>query len=256
MNTAAEIWIINRFKESFRSFPDGDLTKTNPPAPDFVLTRRAGETIGIELTEALHSEQARQVSNDTYNFTNLVLEELQNRLPFTFAIDIDLNPAKPIAKSKRGNAAKEVVKECVAEFSDLRPNEDKEIEHIEMDLSQVADDRPDILQMMHRRGLRNLPAGVQRIKIVRVDGIKQSWNWRGEGGVVPDFKIDDLLPILEKKHRSLKSYSFCDEFWLVITEGNYFTGSFNEILITTPIESFFDKVFLLRCAEKSVIELQ
>jgi len=245
---------MNRFKESYKGFPDGYLMKNE--APDFILTKPDGSTIGIELTEALHNEQARRVSSETYNFTNSVLDELKNYLPFTFTIDIDLDISRPISKANRPKIVTEVVEQCIKEFRNLAPLESKEIEHIEMNFSEIPKDRPDILNILLERGCRNLPEGVQRITITRIDGIEDSWNWQGEGGVVPDLTIETIAPILEKKHQKLKNYTNCHQFWLIITEGNYYTGSFNEIGINIPIESSFDKVFLLRSNKGFVLELK
>ncbi len=255
MNQAAETNLIERFKKWYTNFPDGTLIKTIPPAPDFTLTT-SDQTIGIELTEALHSEKARQNSSEKYNFTNGVLKDLKDQLPFTFAIDIDLNATISISKSNRPKLITEVVEQCVIEFSDLQPSEHRGIENIGLKLSGIPVDRPEVLNMILDNGYRNLPAGVQEIKMVRIDGITESWNWRGEGGVVPNFTTENLIPILQKKHQKLCRYSPCSQYWLIITEGNYYTGSFKEILIETPIESLFDKVFLFRSPEEIVIELK
>jgi hypothetical protein len=255
MNQATETNLIDRFKKCYKYFPSGELIKTNPPATDFIL-KTNDSTIGIELTEALHSEQARQISADTYNFTNGVVMELRNKLPFTFAIDIDLSPTIPIPKTNRPKLITQVVEQCVKEFSNLQPNECRDIEDIGIDLSGIPVDRPEVLNMMLGKGYRNLPPGIKGIKIIRIDGISESWNWQGEGGAIPNFTAENLASILEKKHKKLSQYTSCSQYWLIITEGNYYTGSFKKILIETSVESLFDKVFLFRSVEEIVIELK
>ena len=49
----------------------------------------------------------------------------------------------------------------------------------------------------------------------------------------------------------MDKYKICNEYWLVIRDGNYYAGSFNDVTIETPIQSKFDKVFIVRTREKS-----
>jgi hypothetical protein len=64
------------------------------------------------------------------------------------------------------------------------------------------------------------------------------------------------LSIILKKDKLINKYQECDDYWLIIKEGNYYAGSFGEIELLLPIESRFDKVFLYRSAMSQVIQLK
>ena len=58
------------------------------------------------------------------------------------------------------------------------------------------------------------------------------------------------------KEKKLLTYRDCDQQWLLIREGNYYSGSFSDIEIDLPIESLFDKVFLFRTRAREIVELK
>jgi len=114
-------------------------------------------------------------------------------------------------------------------------------------------DKNQSLSLDFRNGL---PKEVDYIEIFRYDKIDQSFNSKIEGGIVKDLTLTYLQPIINKKEQKLDKYTVCDYYWLVIKEGNYYAGSFGEFQIETPIESTYDKVFLLRTRNSQLIELK
>jgi hypothetical protein len=92
--------------------------------------------------------------------------------------------------------------------------------------------------------------------LCRYDGLKVTANNQVEGGIQSNLLNEHLLPILIKKDRLINNYHKCDDYWLIIKEGNYYAGSFGEIELLLPIESRFDKVFLYRSAMSQVIQLK
>jgi hypothetical protein len=64
------------------------------------------------------------------------------------------------------------------------------------------------------------------------------------------------LERLEDKESKLKSYNSCDEYWLVIWQGGGITGYFKEIEFEIPIQSKFDKVFILRAIQNDLLILK
>ena len=256
MNSFQEERLINSFKPSYSNFPEGTLVKVTPPptAADYLLTTLSGKKIGIELTEAFHGEEVQRLSSSTYEFTNMVLAKLKALMPFTFSIDIDLDASKGIPKAKRNEIAEYVATFCFKEFAYLENYQHAEVTNLDIDLNKVDNSR--IKSLLLSKGYRNLPEGIKRIIMSRVDSISESWNSRGEGGVIPHFTNECLNGILKKKEERLLKYEPCNQFWLIIKEGNYFAGSFHDIQISFPISSSFNKVFLYRTVEQKVIELK
>lgn len=85
-----EEFVIKRFQEMYDGFPEGHLEHKSPPWPDFVLSITSGEKIGIELTQAVHSDEDKRISSTKNAFTDLVLTKLIPLLPFHFSITVHL----------------------------------------------------------------------------------------------------------------------------------------------------------------------
>jgi len=173
MNAEQEKWIIENFRDVYKDFPNGALEKKDPPSADYRLTLVNGKTIGIEITEALHSESSREISTVTKEFTNALIEALEPKMPFPFIIDIDLNEATGIPKSKRKEVIEKTVQFCLSEFTDLENNGDRGFNHIETNLTTTD---PHIVSLIQGQGFRNLPPGISRIRMFRFDNIRKSFN--------------------------------------------------------------------------------
>lgn len=255
MNAEEEEGLISFFKQQYAEFPTGTLRKVIPPptAADYQLTTVDGRTIGIELTEVFHSEESQRVSSSGYTFTNLLLEKLKGVLPFSFSLDIDIDDTKGIPKSKRNEIIAQLIDFCTVEFLHLQNGEHLRLFHIGIDLLNIADQN--VRSLILSRGYRNLPDGIKSISVYRYDGT-ESWNARLEGGAVPNLTINYLESILTQKDNLIGKYEPCDEFWLVIKEGNYHAGSFNKIELELPIRSAFNKVFLCRVSRGIILKLK
>jgi hypothetical protein len=245
--------LMHLFMESYNDFPQGTVLKMNPPAADYLLSTSSGEKIGIELTEAFHNKEAKRISSDTYKFTRLVLEKLEKKLSFSFSIDIDINIEKGIPKSISKNIVNNTATFCINEFADLIDYEYRALTNINKDLEKMDDSARN---MILSRGYRNLPKGVERIAISRHDSVSESWNSQGEGGPVPHFTDEYLRDILTKKEEKLKKYEPCNQFWLVIKEGNYYSGTFHDIQTSTPVDSSFHNIFICRLSSHEIVELK
>ena len=118
MNRQEEQFVLDRFKEQFKNIPQGKIEPMLPPWTDFLLTTNSGNKIGIELTQAVHSENAKRFSSDQKNFTDLVLNKLVKKLPFHFSINVHLFIEIGIKKVEKEIIASEVANFCIKEFSD------------------------------------------------------------------------------------------------------------------------------------------
>jgi hypothetical protein len=230
-----ELWIFEKFVELFFNGRIPDFEKGE--SPDFIINLD-GEKIGIELTEVFQDSsysysKLQQNSSDWANFTDQFIAAIQSEVDFKFSVGIHFSRFHEIKKSDKVNLIEKLKELCIPH---LRTLPDRR--HLKLDF------------------YNGIPQQIDSIDFGRLDGIADSFNYKPEGGPVSDLKIEHLTPILLKKEKKLGKYVECDKNWLLIREGNYYAGSFSELDVPTPIESSFDKVFLLRTRKSSLVELK
>jgi hypothetical protein len=241
MTKEEEKYVLQSFKELYSKFPQGGLEHID--SPDFIIRDISNRKIGIELTQAVHDEKSKQHSSEEKIFTDLVLNKLIPILPFHFSLSIDLIEGKGVKKSQREIIADQVADFCCNEFHSLENMKYGKVSNFNVNLDTIS---PIIRNNLLSRGLRNLPEGVKSINIFRFDIHGSSFNSHSEAAAIPYFAKERLDSILEDKEMKLQSYKPCDEYWLLIWQGGGITGYFQEADIETPIQSKFDKVFIVR----------
>lgn len=251
MTRQQELNVLSTFRQLYDSFPDGNVE--HPDSPDFIITNHQNKRIGIELTQMIHSERAKQVSVEEMNFTDLVISKLIQLLPFHFSFKVDLLPNIGVSKSKREAIAIQVANFCVAEFSNLLDSQHGDVENMEFDLATAI---PFVRDRFLAMGFRNLPNGIKSIRIFRYDAHGSSFNSHSEGAAIPYFSTERLCSILKDKEDRLQLYKECDEQWFIIWQGDGITGYFQDIQFETPITSKFDKVFTVRNVQQDLVILK
>ena len=250
MTTQEEYSAVNVLKEKFKDFPKGELKKSE--SPDFIVAD-GSKIIGIETTQAVHSEKDKQVSSERITFTDLVIGKLVPLLPFHFSLSVTLDKTKPIRKSNRNEIANLVAIFCSTEFRNIKNGTGEGVENIEFDI----EGSPEFIKNdMLANGYRNLPEGVASIDIFRFDQHGSSYNSASEAAAIPTFSKERLDKALIDKENKLSSYQVCDEYWLIIWQGGGITGYFEEIDFETPISTAFDKVFIVRSFDNDFIVLK
>lgn len=227
---------------------DGGLAKEE--SPDFRL-RIGNKIIGVEITLA-----QRPIADG--KFSAHAIEASQNK----FAKDLEksIQPALPILvhlpfKDEVAvipEVAKAALAVIVGKIDEL--TQDMNLRSGTM-LVRSADE---LLHYPSAEILAEIPEFLHSIQI---------WNQEQEfsavtssrGGIVEYFSEAHLRPILEKKHKSLKSYRPCNEHWLVIVSGSLppimlpkerpklllasAATNFADAEIARPIQSDFDRVY-------------
>jgi hypothetical protein len=247
-----EKFIFDKFKELF-DIPDGDYIHAEPPLPDIVWTTSNNKTIGIEITEAVISQDEFQKDAFKNGLTDLALEKLRDKLPFTFDITIRPYQDRAIGQSQRNSIIDQVVQICLKEAYDLQ---DAEILTLEDFGSEINTYPSEIQQMILANGFRNLPYGIKSIKIGRWDAAGESWNPHFAGLTVPNFTIEKLRSILDTKEPKLGKYASCNEYWLLIWESGGRHSYYDDISIEEPLNTKFDRVFLARTYRNMVVVLK
>ncbi len=207
-------------------------------APDFIIRVNEND-IGVELTEVFQDSdlgisKLKQFSSEGGSFTENFINLIQPHIPFKFSIGINFNKNLPIKKSNKYAILKKLEDICVPAIINL-----KDLEHLE--LENFYD---------------QLPNEIDNIYIYRFDSMNASIDSRPEGGVVSRLTNNHIKNILLNKEKKLSTYTNCSQQWLLIREGNYYSGSFSDIEIDLPIESLFDKVFLFRTRAREIVELK
>lgn len=228
--------IMQLFIESYKN---GTITVIHEQeAPDFIV-KVNGNDIGVELTEVFQDSdlgisKLKQFSSEGSSFTEDFINLIQPHIPFKFSIGINFNKNLPIKKSNKYNILKKLEDICVPAIINLKDREHLELENF----------------------YNYLPNEIDDIYIYRFDSMIASIDSRPEGGVVSRLTINHIKKILMSKEKKLLTYRDCDQQWLLIREGNYYSGSFSDIEIDLPIESLFDKVFLFRTRTREIVELK
>ena len=232
---AEELAVLKIFMRLYKDFPNGQIYKSE--CPDFILelTKRK---IGIEITEVFQDSnngpsKLQAKSSDQSAFVDGLIKTIQPNIPFTFHLSIHFNIFHSVKRQKREALYITLAPLCI---SALKLLSDK--------------------QNISINDFRLLPKEISKIHLSRYDGLVKSFNEQLEGGGISNLSNEHIATILSKKDESLKKYQPCDEFWLLIKEGNYYAGHFDEILLQDPIISDFTKVFLVRSSKLELVQLK
>lgn len=227
--------IFKEFRKLLPNFPEGSYNQTE--SPDFILESKS-KKIGIEITEVfqdshLGHSKFQQRSSVRHNFTMKLIGMLQAEIPFTFHVNIYFNDHHHLGKNEEKEILLQLYNCCKEPLSILNNYEAIEIDDF-----------------------RILPRTINSIRINRYDGLDASFDEKPDGGIVSNLEIKHLEPHLRDKDLKLRKYQKCDEYWLIIREGNYYAGSFKFVDLDLPLKSEFDKVFLFRTNQNEILELK
>ena len=246
-----EKFIFDKFKELYVEFPIG--TFVHDDRPDFILTTSLGQTIGIEITEAIYDQSQMQKSEYQIKFNQDVIEKLSQLLPYKFHLSIHLDQKPLINQSNYKQVVNEIAEICFNEFFDLENLRGDTINDFSRDINTYPLETQSIIIA---KGYRNLPKGVRRIRIKRYDVLDKSFHGLFKGGAVPNFEQEQLNKIFKEKNKSITTYEKCNSQWLLIAEGGDFYSYFDNININEVPDTKFDKVFMLRRSPSMVVVIK
>jgi len=235
MTISEEKYILDRFKTCYQLFPKGEIHKSEQP--DYII-KSTKKIIGIEITEVFQDSHQgyskyQQRSSDRHDFSQKLILELQKVVNFTFLISIHFSDFYHLRKSKEKEKLEATFKATI-----------NHLMHLDNKQSILIED------------FRRLPQEIDSVRIVRYDGLDESYDEKPDGGVVSDMTDIHINSVISKKEEKLIHYQDCNEHWLLIKEGNYYAGTFSDIKINSPIISNFDKIFLFRINKSEIIVLK
>jgi hypothetical protein len=224
-----ELWVFELFRSSLSE--EAMNTIVHGDVPDFRFC--IGQSrIGLEVTELYHDSfsglpASKERSSFGSRFTEEIIRSLSDYVSFTFGIGIVFNSNYSISSSKRAGIISCLVSNCVPAMRILQNKQS-----IELDFNF------------------DIPREIQYVRILRYDGLPESFDFRPEGGTIPVLEKSHLEEVIQKKEQLIVRSSEFDELWLLIREGEYFSGSFTIPEYGAEFKSEFDRVYLLTTHEK------
>lgn len=241
---AREWAYLQRFRQNFADFPEGEVAPSEPP--DFLIKARP-RWIGIEITEYHVQEpdegwgspmRAQEGTED--KILRMASEQHKSKgLPPT-VVHVLWHPHQALDRRR--------IPELAADLANL-----------------VQEHLPEIgysVTIRRRRhpAWRSLPQEVASLTLVRRKSIsKNSWT-PVRAAFVPTLTPPDLQQIMRNKEAKVSSYrQQCREVWLLIVARGFEPSTFGDLgpeVERYRFESGFDRVFFLHYFDGTVTELR
>jgi hypothetical protein len=234
MNNAEEKYWFEKFKESFKDFPDGHIIHRDKP--DFII-QLDNKTIGVELTQIFKDNTVDSSLNEKRKESlrsmvgNTLCDKVQSLIPCGVCLDINWSK-KDFSK---GDIDK-ITDACVKQIKQLQyPTEN----YVSFDIVNNG----------------QLPEEIIDISIMNFHHLDKPYFVNSNSGVISRVTTEHLKVVLDKKEKAVKNYTNCSEFWLLIIEGSFLSDSFNKVDVQLSTTTF-SKVLINRMAEKQVVQLK
>jgi hypothetical protein len=234
MNNAEEKYWFEKFKESYKGFPNGNIIHCDKP--DFII-QSDRKAIGVEVTQifkdnTIHSSlNAKRKESLNSMLGNALCDKLQLLIPRGFCLDIYW--------SKKGFSncdIHRITEACVRQIKQLQyPTEN----YVSFDIVNNG----------------QLPEEIMDISFMNFHHLDKPFFVISNSGIVGTLTTEHLKVVLDKKEKALKNYTDCSKFWLLIIEGSFLSDSFSEVNVQLPATTF-SKVLIYRVAEKQVVQLK
>lgn len=234
MGSRHEKYILDNFRELFINFPEGDVIPSE--MPDF-LVKSDIKTTGIELTHIFNDIHIDGKNNEKRreNIRRMVgdslCEKLKLIIPYTFILSINFSRKEFVT-----NDISRIVSESIQSLCEFH-----------FVTSAIAS--------VNFENIGQLPNEIDQINVQRYDKMDSSFYSESAGGAIPNLTELHLAGVLSKKEQALKSYQYCDEYWLLIESDSFYSDAFNEIKLGR-IETSFDRVFIYRHNKREVTTLK
>ncbi|HLZ17632.1 MAG TPA: hypothetical protein VKQ08_11355 [Cyclobacteriaceae bacterium] len=225
MDKQSELFYLERFKEHFLNFPQGDICPDE--SPDFLI-KSANGNIGIELTDfyrQMDSESPRplqardRVRQKIINKAKSIYDE-NGFAPVSASVYFDLN--FDCAKPKIDSVANRFVRLAKCWLSEQTDEKTWARDDIQIN-------------------------GVHSLRVKRLKMAKSYWR-APQASFVPELQPWQLQKILDEKSTYCEDYrKKCNKVWLIIVLDRFRASSFSlipERIAEHPFSHNFDSAFL------------
>ena len=243
LQKARERAYLQRFRQDFADFPEGELVPSEHP--DFLVITHQ-ERVGIELTEYHvqepgegHGSRMRAQERTEDKVLQMASEQHQLKGLPPVAVHVLWNPHRALGRRR--------IQEIATVLADLVQEHLPELGH------EAA------IRHHHHPAWRSLPQEVGSLTVDRrINFSKNSWT-SVRGGFVPTLTPLELQKIVRDKEAKVPSYrQQCREVWLLIVARGFEPSTFGDLgpeVEGYRFESGFDRVFFLHYFDASVSEL-
>ena len=252
--------ILSLFRQSFSSFPLGDVQKRE--SPDFVVSHplKSGKVrkIGIELTELKYERNDTGFNMRAHeDFLCRIMEEAESFFSASHdvVLNVDVHFADSIAPLIVGDSAHDQ-----AEF--LRVAMSQTIARIVDDNLPEATGKCYRVDRSSKYGDLNLPQHIDSIVITNVSGRLESPLWYASISTrVKPLSIESVAQRIKDKDQKLAHYDkSCSFQWLVIIQNSFLMSSAYDPVVANRAlvhryRTHFDRVFVFERSQSMVHEL-
>lgn len=231
-----EAYIMHRFQKLCNDFPQGELI--HDESPDFTV--EGDIRIGIEIVEAFQDVTEEHTGsllkgqeNKHQKAGEALIAMIRRHTDRHFMINIQFSIHYDFAV----NDIDELIKQCFVPCLEFIWNNEEGHTRLYSDGHRFP-----------------FPEQVDSIYIMMLK--EDTVYCNGQAGWVSHLGIEHIQLLITKHENAMLKYKPCNEHWLLIREGNYYAGGFNDVKIDTPIQSTFDKVFLLRTRHDEILQLK
>lgn len=217
-----------------------DYKIINSESPDFILQTNS-DTIGIEITRIYQDLKIRGEStlkkgeSIQQKIASRTAKIVANNSSINLQIDLDFY-SNFIDDSLVDSLSNQAAKIVLQYLPTLNTNQ--------FDYNSI-------------NSYRILPNEISSIFIMHHKSFKETFGTTGGGGLVPDPTPELIQIVINRKENKLSKFKPCSFYWLIIAEGMSYASMFDDFdkLVNYKFESSFDKVFVLRTLQNSIIKL-
>lgn len=226
-----ERWFFEKLRGLLPDLLSGEVEQGD--RPDIRAVSSDGSTIGIEVTELLHSAQPNGDSLQAQ-------ESLRNRIVRCAQMSYEKLEKEPVIASVHFDPA------CNLRKADVPRLVEALEKLVRRNLPEVGEKAEEQYNWLNRE---YFPEEIHSILLHRFDGQSENvWNARG-GTFVPALRPDELAAIVAKKSSRVGAYrKNCDKVWLLIVANGLTLASIWTIereVVAKVSRGPFDRAFVL-----------
>lgn len=236
----AERVFLNRFKELFTEFPQGNIKESEEP--DFLVDIENG-ILGIEITEMYRTPESgnpilQEQESLRKQLANLSKDLFDQKKLNPIFVSLHFNQVNPLKKKNLNSIAQKTIDLVIQNI----PKNDNSV------ILKVANNP------------ENFPNELQAIIIFEHKISSSTWDVANSGWGY-DLTTDEIQEVIDKKNKKTSNYKLknnCEKLWLLIVTSGYnisTTMNYLENIKQHHFNSNFDRLFVLNDM-REVIELE
>lgn len=240
---------LNRFRSSYKLFPEGKVTFAEEGEVPDLLVDTSDQVVGIEHTQIFRPPDSKVTLQAQEKHQDRIVAQAQQifeeRSKTLYSLTVGFNPDLVLRPSDEHKVA--------GHLADL-------VDDIERNFDIAVGQGGCIHGWVYQQnGLGKFPSGISELYVERVDRPGYALWDAGHGGIVSELTAELIQERLTKKETKLTEYrGRCDKVWLLlVTDRNWTSSDFDiaESAVAQTYQSGFDKIFYFDVFRGDVVEL-